>query len=541
MASLEASSTSSPFRSLPSPLEYLQLVECQLISLYSDDQRPFLNALAEIAEGYWSIQTILVAAHHLKQHPRLLYGLNCLLQPQCRLECSTTVDEVSHFVLVHQRRSTILSLPDVDEGLNLPTSCEDVLRLLNDYDAWDKLFKLSLHRQWLECFAQILQELIDDPAIDKLCKSAVYKRLHHLAKHGILPPSIFLHFVIIGNTKPSYVMNRTEYIASGGVCDIHKVSIRGTVTCLRVIRQTEMSDAKQIYKAFCSEIIVWRQLDHPNLAPFIGATAEIFPGRYCFALPWFKNGSIVFYLKENPEHDKFLAVQQILEAVDYLHTFDPPIVHKDIKGANILVNDEGVCLLSDFGLSGTLDLQHVSSAKGTLYWMPPELFGEDCDAHANTDGRPRDIYSLGCTIYEILTRNKPSAIMFSVLQGSPPRLPPLGKWTIEELHLWRLVADCVEIKPGQRPLIRIIKEHLSRVRNVGVSQLTVLSRPNSLKEPPSRAANESEKWAIQGWLWHRFSYQTVISDVPYLYTPPLRKSCRPLIYTDVLCMGMGWV
>ena len=92
-----------------------------------------------------------------------------------------------------------------------------------------------------------------------------------------------------------------------------------------------------------------------------------------------------------------MYTQQILEGRQYLHL--NRIIHRDIKGANILVDREGTCKLADFGnsirlinLKGNKDV-----TKGTSYWMAPEVvkFGK-CS-------RFSDIWSLGCTVYEMLT------------------------------------------------------------------------------------------------------------------------------------------
>jgi len=59
---------------------------------------------------------------------------------------------------------------------------------------------------------------------------------------------------------------------------------------------------------FCSEVLVWRQLRHPNILPFIGANLELFEPRFCFISPWMNNGDIMSYLKQHPDHDRFKTV-----------------------------------------------------------------------------------------------------------------------------------------------------------------------------------------------------------------------------------------
>ncbi|KAF9528662.1 kinase-like domain-containing protein [Crepidotus variabilis] len=169
--------------------------------------------------------------------------------------------------------------------------------------------------------------------------------------------------------------------------------------CFRVLRQWQTSNDKKIYQEFCRETSIWRQLRHPNVLPLIGVSMEIFPRRYCFVIPWMNNGSVISYLKAHPEQDKCFFIKQIIEGLAYLHQLDPPVAHKDLKGDNILVGPDLTCFITDFGLSSMLDSQRSRTAgRGTQYWMAPELFGL---VALNLDPRPRDVYSLGCTISEV--------------------------------------------------------------------------------------------------------------------------------------------
>lgn len=89
---------------------------------------------------------------------------------------------------------------------------------------------------------------------------------------------------------------------------------------------------------------------------------------------------------------------QILEGLEYLHSHN--IIHRDIKGANILVDRDGVCKLSDFGgakiIEQEIDIKR-NSFKGTPNWMAPETVKK------LEHSRFSDIWSLGCTLIEMAT------------------------------------------------------------------------------------------------------------------------------------------
>jgi hypothetical protein len=90
--------------------------------------------------------------------------------------------------------------------------------------------------------------------------------------------------------------------------------------------------------------------------------------------------------------------QQILEGLEYLHCHN--IIHRDIKGANILVDRDGICKLSDFGgakiIEEEIDIRK-QSFKGTPNWMAPETVKK------LEYSRFSDIWSLGCTVIEMST------------------------------------------------------------------------------------------------------------------------------------------
>ncbi|KAF9522699.1 kinase-like domain-containing protein [Crepidotus variabilis] len=198
--------------------------------------------------------------------------------------------------------------------------------------------------------------------------------------------------------------------------------------CFRVLRQWQSSDSgKEVYKQFCREVSVWHQLRHPNILPLVGATTECFPGRYCFVVPWLSNGSITSYLKTHPNHDRNTAIQQIVDGLDYLHNLDPPVAHKDLKGDNVLVRSDLVCVITDFGLSSVLETQRsVTAGRGTQFWMAPELGFEEA---LNQDARPRDIYSLGCTIAEV------SCDQLLAIRTSLKSIMADPNWDFSILHL----------------------------------------------------------------------------------------------------------
>uniref|UniRef100_A0A7M4E6U1 Protein kinase domain-containing protein n=1 Tax=Crocodylus porosus TaxID=8502 RepID=A0A7M4E6U1_CROPO len=109
---------------------------------------------------------------------------------------------------------------------------------------------------------------------------------------------------------------------------------------------------------------------------------------------------------------------QILQGVAYLH--ENRVVHRDIKGNNVMLMPNGVIKLIDFGcakrlawvsLNGTQS-EMLNSVHGTPYWMAPEVINE------SGYGRKSDIWSIGCTVFEMATGKPPLASMNRILAVS---------------------------------------------------------------------------------------------------------------------------
>ncbi|XP_075088686.1 mitogen-activated protein kinase kinase kinase 5 [Nicotiana tabacum] len=209
------------------------------------------------------------------------------------------------------------------------------------------------------------------------------------------------------------------------------------------------------------EIRVLRQLKHPNIVQYYGS--EIMEDRFCIYLEYVHPGSINKYVREHcgamTESIVRNFTRHIVSGLAYLHS--TKTIHRDIKGANLLVDASGIVKLADFGLA-----KHLSSCatdlslKGSPHWMAPEVM----QAVLRKDANPElafavDIWSLGCTVIEMFNGQPPWGefngvqAMFSVLHKSPPipeKLSSEGKD-----FLW----CCFQRKPADRPSAMMLLEH----------------------------------------------------------------------------------
>ncbi|KAF8406351.1 hypothetical protein HHK36_008438 [Tetracentron sinense] len=209
------------------------------------------------------------------------------------------------------------------------------------------------------------------------------------------------------------------------------------------------------------EIKFLSQLKHPNIVQYYGS--EILADHFHIYLEYVHPGSINKYI-----HDHYGAMTEsvvrnftrhILLGLAYLHS--KKTVHRDIKGANLLVNASGVVKLADFGMAKHLSGQAAHlSLKGSPYWMAPEIMQAALQKDTNSDlALAVDIWSLGCTIIEMLNGKPPwsefegAAAMFKVLRESPPipeTLSPEGK---------DFLRCCFRRNPAERPSASKLLEH----------------------------------------------------------------------------------
>jgi len=148
-----------------------------------------------------------------------------------------------------------------------------------------------------------------------------------------------------------------------------------------------------------------RQLSHPNIVQYYGS--NLADDALSIYLEYVSEGSIHKLLREyGPFKESTIRyfTAQILSGLAYLH--EGRTVHRDIKGANILVGRYGEVKLADFGLAKHISsVAEIHSIKGTAYWMAPELIKSSYSGEGYN--MSVDIWSLGCTLIEMATARPP--------------------------------------------------------------------------------------------------------------------------------------
>lgn len=186
---------------------------------------------------------------------------------------------------------------------------------------------------------------------------------------------------------------------------------------------------KNMLSALEREIDLLKDLSHPNIVQYLYSSLD--DDFLNIFLEYVPGGSVTALLRSYGAFEEPLVknfVRQILQGLNYLHERD--IIHRDIKGANILVDNKGGIKISDFGISKKVDGNLLTgkrmnrpSLQGSVFWMAPEVVKQT--AHTSA----ADIWSVGCLVVEMLTGEHPWAqltqmqAIFKIGQSAKPAIP----------------------------------------------------------------------------------------------------------------------
>lgn len=242
-----------------------------------------------------------------------------------------------------------------------------------------------------------------------------------------------------------------ELLGTGAFSEVWKVTYvqTGVTLALKIYKPGTSMDNDGV-KMLTHEYALMVNLNHRNLLK--PQFFDVFDGRPYLVLPYCEKGNINKMVGKLTEEEAWKLLRDTASALDYLHTRNPPIIHQDIKPANILVADDGTYMLTDFGVSTSLkatlsrlsiDEQELMSA-GTLAYMDPMKF-----SRKNLPIMANDIWSLGATVFEMLTGELPFGNSGGLLQKKGADVPDIPEKFSS--HLNDVLRSCMDEDPANRP------------------------------------------------------------------------------------------
>ncbi len=213
---------------------------------------------------------------------------------------------------------------------------------------------------------------------------------------------------LLDSARNQYQIKRL--VGGGGMAWVYQVVKLddNSLWALKELRpQTQDPDTQQhARQLFNQEAMILAQLNHPNLPQVIDFFEQ--NGRAYLVMEFIWGESLEKRIEKahSPllEREVLQWAIQICDVLDYLHTRQPPIIFRDLKPSNVMVNSAGVIKLVDFGIARTYKegKQQDTIALGSENYAAPEQWGEE-----QTDPRS-DLYGLGATMYHLLANMPPS-------------------------------------------------------------------------------------------------------------------------------------
>lgn len=199
-----------------------------------------------------------------------------------------------------------------------------------------------------------------------------------------------------------------KMLGKGSFGAVYEAGLRsGKIVCVKIVELGSISEVEGELAKLQNEIQLMQRLNHPNIVQYYGCTEDKSSNTINIFMEYVTGGTLNHYIKKFkviPRETVRQWAYQLVNGLKYLH--DCGIVHRDIKGDNVLVTMDGVLKLADFGCSKAIDdvcskTHGCKTMVGTPYWMAPEVI--KCEGY----GFKSDIWSVGCTVVEMLTGKPP--------------------------------------------------------------------------------------------------------------------------------------
>ncbi|KAI9083079.1 hypothetical protein K1719_034983 [Acacia pycnantha] len=265
--------------------------------------------------------------------------------------------------------------------------------------------------------------------------------------------------------------NFTTIIGHGAFGPVYKAQMStGETVAVKVLA----TNSRQGEKEFHTEVMLLGRLHHRNLVNLIGYCAE--KGQHMLIYVYMSKGSLAshLYSEENKALSWDLRVHIALDVargLEYLHDGAvPPVIHRDIKSANILLDHSMRARVSDFGLSREEMVDKHAAIRGTFGYLDPEYVS------SGTFTKKSDVYSFGVLLFELIAGRNPQQGLMEYVELAAMNTEGKtgweeiadacleGKFDVQELNEVAAFAyKCVNRAPRKRPSMRDIVQVLTRI------------------------------------------------------------------------------
>mmetsp|Transcript_23759 Transcript_23759/g.68400 ORF Transcript_23759/g.68400 Transcript_23759/m.68400 type:complete len:293 (+) Transcript_23759:62-940(+) len=253
-------------------------------------------------------------------------------------------------------------------------------------------------------------------------------------------------------------LRKCEQIGDGQTSAVFRGTYQGVEVAIKEMHEISAMNPKDRLNLE-REIDILRRVSHDHLVGFIGVMEH--RGRIRIVTDFCRGGD-AFDLLHNSGvalawEQKTRMAKHVASAMEYLHSLDPPIIHRDLKSLNLLLSapvrnstDMPFVKVADFGLARMIDdFTKMTQNTGTHHWMAPELLGME------PYGCKVDVYSFSMVLYELICQRmpfeevKPQLVCLVVARGQRPdlaKVPPEAPEYLKETMMQSWAAE-----PDERP------------------------------------------------------------------------------------------
>ncbi|CAH9117697.1 unnamed protein product [Cuscuta europaea] len=194
-----------------------------------------------------------------------------------------------------------------------------------------------------------------------------------------------------------------EKIGAGSFGTVLRADWNGSEVAVKILMEQDFHPER--LQDFLREVAIMKRLRHPNIVLFMGAVTQ--PPNLSIVTEYLSRGSLYRLLHKHgemlDERRRLCMAYDVAKGMNYLHKHNPPIVHRDLKSPNLLVDTKYTVKVCDFGLSRLKAHTFLSSksAAGTPEWMAPEVLRDE------PSNEKSDVYSFGVILWELATLQQP--------------------------------------------------------------------------------------------------------------------------------------
>eukprot|EP00261_Vitis_vinifera_P037455 XP_019078698.1 PREDICTED: U-box domain-containing protein 52 [Vitis vinifera] len=292
------------------------------------------------------------------------------------------------------------------------------------------------------------------------------------------------------------LFSESRKIGEGGYGPVYKSYLDHTPVAIKVLRP----DAAQGRSQFQQEVEVLSCIRHPNMVLLLGACPEY----GCLVYEYMANGSLDDHLFRRgntpvlPWQLRFQIAAEIGTGLLFLHQTKPePLVHRDLKPGNILLDRNFVSKISDVGLArlvppsvaDSVTQYLMTSTAGTFCYIDPEY------QQTGMLGIKSDIYSLGIMLLQIITAKPPMGLTHyverAIEKGTFAEVldPAVHDWPVEEaLKFAKLALQCAELRRKDRPdLGNVVLPELNRLRTLAEENMSSIMLDSTTVASPRKS------------------------------------------------------